>query len=120
MTSVVIAAHNEAAVIERCLASLLADAASGEFDVIVVANGCTDNTARLAERRPGVRVVEIPEASKPKRSTPEMRSRPDFPVCTSMPTSLRVRMWCAPFEMHSPRTRRRPFRWLWFHAATSI
>ncbi|MGW0023009.1 glycosyltransferase [Rhodococcus sp. NPDC003383] len=66
MTSVVIAAHNEAAVIERCLASLLADATPGEFDVIVVANGCTDDTATLAARSPGVRVVEIPEASKPK------------------------------------------------------
>lgn len=66
MTSVVIAAHNEAAVIERCLDSLLAEAEPGEFDVTVVANGCTDDTAAFAAARPEVRVVELAEASKPK------------------------------------------------------
>lgn len=65
MTSVVIAAHNEAAVIGRCLDALLADAAPGEFDVTVVANGCTDDTARVAAARPGVRVVELATAGKP-------------------------------------------------------
>ncbi|HEX5993661.1 MAG TPA: glycosyltransferase family 2 protein [Jiangellales bacterium] len=64
MTSVVIAAHNEAAVIGRCLDALLADAAPGEFDITVVANGCRDETARLAAARPGVRVVELTEAGK--------------------------------------------------------
>jgi glycosyltransferase involved in cell wall biosynthesis len=65
MTSVVIAAHNEAAVIGRCLDTLLADAEPGEFDITVVANGCTDDTAAVAARRPGVRVVELPEPGKP-------------------------------------------------------
>lgn len=64
MTSVVIAAHNEAAVLGRCLDSLLAGAAPGEFDVTVAANGCTDATARVAAER-GVRVVELAEAGKP-------------------------------------------------------
>nr|WP_296068241.1 glycosyltransferase [uncultured Actinoplanes sp.] len=63
MTSVVIAAHNEAAVIGRCLDSLLAGAAPGEFDVTVAANGCTDDTAKVAAER-GVRVVDLPEAGK--------------------------------------------------------
>ncbi|GIF13746.1 glycosyltransferase [Actinoplanes teichomyceticus] len=63
MTSVVIAAHNEAAVLGRCLDTLLADAAPGEFDVTVAANGCTDDTARVAARR-GVRVIELPAAGK--------------------------------------------------------
>ncbi|MFI7607391.1 glycosyltransferase [Micromonospora sp. NPDC049366] len=63
--SVVIAAHNEADVIGRCLDTLLADARDGEFDVTVVANGCTDGTARVAADRPGVRVVELDVASKP-------------------------------------------------------
>lgn len=65
MTSVVIAAYNEAGVIGRCLDALLADAAPGEFDVTVVANGCTDDTARVAGGRPGVRVVELAEPGKP-------------------------------------------------------
>ncbi|GIF05156.1 glycosyltransferase [Actinoplanes siamensis] len=63
MTSVVIAAHNEAAVLGRCLDTLLADAAPGEFDVTVVANGCADDTARVARER-GVRVVDLPAPGK--------------------------------------------------------
>jgi glycosyltransferase involved in cell wall biosynthesis len=63
MTSIVIAAHNEAAVIGRCLDALLAEAAPGEFDVTVVANGCTDDTAAVAAR-PGVRVLELATAGK--------------------------------------------------------
>ena len=65
MTSVIIAAHDEEAVIGRCLDGLLADAAPGEFDITVVANGCTDATAEVAARRPGVRVLELATASKP-------------------------------------------------------
>jgi glycosyltransferase involved in cell wall biosynthesis len=65
MTSIVIAAHNEASVIGRCLDSLLADAQRDEFDVTVVANGCHDRTAVVARSRLGVRVVEIAVASKP-------------------------------------------------------
>ena len=64
MTSIVIAAHNEAGVIGRCLDALLADAAPGEFDVTVVANGCTDDTAAVADARPGVRVIELTTAGK--------------------------------------------------------
>ena len=64
MTSVVIAAHNEAAVIGRCLDTLLAEAEPGEFDVTVVANGCTDGTVRVASDR-GVRVLDLPEPGKP-------------------------------------------------------
>jgi glycosyltransferase involved in cell wall biosynthesis len=64
MVSVVIAAHNEAAVIGRCLDALLSDPA-GRLDVTVVANGCSDETAAVARARPAVRVVELAEASKP-------------------------------------------------------
>ncbi|MET8308080.1 glycosyltransferase [Micromonospora sp. NPDC005173] len=63
--SVVIAAHNEAGVIGRCLDTLMADARDGEFDITVVANGCTDSTAQIAGSRPGVRVVELGVAGKP-------------------------------------------------------
>ncbi|MEU5323239.1 glycosyltransferase family 2 protein [Streptomyces sp. NPDC021056] len=67
MTSIVIPAHNEAQVIARLLDSLLADSESreGENDIVVVCNGCTDDTARIAAARgPRVRVVEIPTPSK--------------------------------------------------------
>ena len=64
MTSIVIAAYNEAAVVGRCLDAVLAGVAPGEFDVTVVANGCTDATAQVAAARPGVRVLELPSAGK--------------------------------------------------------
>lgn len=64
--SVVIAAHNEAAVIGRCLDSLCADAAPGEFDITVAANGCTDATATVAAERSGIRVLDLPEPGKAK------------------------------------------------------
>lgn len=59
VASIVIAAHNEAAVIGRCLDTLLADTAPGEFDVTVVANGCTDATVQVAAERSGVRVLDL-------------------------------------------------------------
>ncbi|MFK3984935.1 glycosyltransferase family 2 protein [Micromonospora sp. NPDC050397] len=64
MTSVVIAAHNEAAVLPGCLHRLLDGAGPDEFEVLVVANGCTDDTAEVARSVPGVRVLELAEASK--------------------------------------------------------
>lgn len=66
VTSVVIAAHNEAAVLGRTLRRLLDGALPGEFEVIVVPNGCTDGTAAVARSVPGVTaVVELAWASKP-------------------------------------------------------
>jgi hypothetical protein len=62
---VVIPAHNEASVIGRLLAGLLADAQPGEFTIVVVANGCTDDTERVATGyEPLVRVISTPIASK--------------------------------------------------------
>jgi len=62
--SIVIPAHNEAAVIGPTLERVLRDAAPGEFDVVVVCNGCSDGTAGAAAKLPGVRVVETPVGSK--------------------------------------------------------
>ncbi len=63
MCTVVIAAHNEGPVIGACLDALLLDADVGEFEVVVAANGCTDDTA-LAAARDGVTVIELAEAGK--------------------------------------------------------
>ncbi len=63
--SVVVPAHNESAVIGRLLRGLLRDADPGEFDVVVVANGCTDDTAEVAAGfGPDVTVVTTPVPSK--------------------------------------------------------
>ncbi|MFJ3670756.1 glycosyltransferase [Streptomyces sp. NPDC090106] len=68
MTSIVIPAHNEARVIGRLLDSLLAEpsgAPEDDVDIVVVCNGCTDDTARVAAQHgPRVRVVETPVPSK--------------------------------------------------------
>jgi glycosyltransferase involved in cell wall biosynthesis len=63
IASVVIAAHNEEPVIGRCLNHLTADAATGELEVVVVANACTDRTAQVA-RAAGARVVETATPGK--------------------------------------------------------
>ncbi|MFE9257671.1 glycosyltransferase [Streptomyces sp. NPDC006879] len=68
MTSIVIPAHNEGRVIGRLLDALLSGprpSAADEVDIVVVCNGCTDDTAQVASARgPSVRVVEIPTPSK--------------------------------------------------------
>lgn len=65
MISVVIPAHNEGAVIARTLKAMTDGAKRGELEVIVVCNGCTDDTAEIARSfRPYVHVVETSVASK--------------------------------------------------------
>lgn len=58
MMSVIMPAHNEAAVIARALRALVVGAQPDQLEVIVVCNGCTDNTAAVARRFPLVRVLE--------------------------------------------------------------
>lgn len=62
--SVVIPAHNEAAVIGRLLGSLAGLASSGALDVHVICNGCIDDTAVVARSFEGIHVYEIATASK--------------------------------------------------------
>jgi glycosyltransferase involved in cell wall biosynthesis len=68
-TTIVVPAHNEGAVIGRCLAAVLGDAEPDEFSVLVVSNGSTDDTveqAREAGEKLGrpVEVLEVNVASK--------------------------------------------------------
>lgn len=64
--SIVIPAHNEAGVIARTLNSILANALDRPLQVVVVANGCTDNTADVvrgfADR--GVELIDTPTGNK--------------------------------------------------------
>ncbi|MGW4247163.1 glycosyltransferase family 2 protein [Nocardia sp. NPDC004722] len=63
--AVIVPAYDEAAVIERTLRPLSTAAVAGYFELIVVANGCTDDTAARARTIPGVQVIELPTGSKP-------------------------------------------------------
>ena len=60
--SIVIPAHNEERVIARCLEEIrdIAD----RVEIIVVANGCTDSTVKIAKHFSSVKIVELAEASK--------------------------------------------------------
>lgn len=60
--SVVIPAHNEGQVIARCLASLLDGGTP--LEIIVVCNGCSDDTADRAAAFEQITVISIPEPSK--------------------------------------------------------
>lgn len=63
MISIVVPAHNESSVIARTLGAW-SDHADG-MEVVVVCNGCTDNTAEVARRYiPADRVIESHVASK--------------------------------------------------------
>ena len=80
MVSVVIPAHNEAQVIGRLLSQLMSSAEPDEFDIIIVANGCTDNTAKVAASfGPQVRVLSTPVASKHEALAVGNRAAKDFP-----------------------------------------
>jgi len=63
--SVVIPAHNEAVLIPMTLRAMLHGDVDERLEVVVVANGCTDDTVAAATAvSPRVRVIETDEASK--------------------------------------------------------
>lgn len=65
MISIVVPAHNESSVIARTLGAWASNADSDEIEVVVVCNGCTDDTAKIARRfEPFARVIESEVASK--------------------------------------------------------
>jgi glycosyltransferase involved in cell wall biosynthesis len=61
--SIVVPAHNESAVIAGTIGPLIPLVERG-IEIIVSANGCTDDTAARARSIPGVMVLESPIASK--------------------------------------------------------
>lgn len=80
MISVVVPACNEERVIGRLLSQLLSSARPGELEVIVVANGCTDNTVEVASGFGSpVRVLTVAAASKPEALAVGDRASHSFP-----------------------------------------
>ncbi len=79
--TVIIPAHNEEAVIARCLAAILRDAPSGHrMQIIVAANGCRDATAAEARRAaPEALVLDLPEGSKTKAMNAAALAAKHFP-----------------------------------------
>lgn len=68
VASVVIPAHNEGSVIDACLQALAADPVGPRCEVVVAANGCTDDTVAcargFADRLPHLTVLDLDTASK--------------------------------------------------------
>lgn len=62
--AVIVPAFDEALVIEQSLAPLSRAALDGFIELIVVCNGCTDDTADRARAVPGARVLELQAGSK--------------------------------------------------------
>jgi glycosyltransferase involved in cell wall biosynthesis len=63
--SIIIPAHNEASVIQATLGSILASKLDRPMQIIVVANGCTDDTAARAREVAGpIQVIETPVGNK--------------------------------------------------------
>ncbi|WP_270732578.1 glycosyltransferase [Shimia sp. Alg240-R146] len=73
MLSIIIPAHNEAERIDACLRSVLSSSGPKQAQVIVVANGCEDDTAPLAQMYQGIAkdrgwkldVLDMPAIGKP-------------------------------------------------------
>jgi glycosyltransferase involved in cell wall biosynthesis len=65
LISVIIPAHNEENVISRCLTSILQGLNFDEAEIIVVCNGCTDQSAQIVQSiAPEIQLIETPIASK--------------------------------------------------------
>jgi len=73
--SVIIPAHNEEALIERCIRSLAASARMGDV-LMVVAHNCTDATATKAEAA-GATVVELNDPDQKGKGCADTQIEPD-------------------------------------------
>lgn len=88
--AILIPAYNEAAVIGGVLRRLTRDMEPGEFDIVVIANACADDTARIARAAaPMATVLETPTPGK----TNAMRlglARASAPVTVFLDADLEV------------------------------
>jgi glycosyltransferase involved in cell wall biosynthesis len=68
LCSVVVPAHNEEAVIERCLDALTTQTTDALLDIVVVCNGCIDSTADIVRSRAmadkRIRLIDLAQGSK--------------------------------------------------------
>jgi glycosyltransferase involved in cell wall biosynthesis len=104
MTSVIVPAFNEAAVIGRTLESLLASIGQRDTEVVVVCNACSDNTAEVARAvSPWIRVIETPQPGKCAainlgeqhvRSFPRIYLDADVSVSESLVPDLEAALAC--------------------------
>lgn len=80
--TVIIPAHNESTVIGRTLGHLRIGLQPGEFRIVVVANGCTDDTAaRAREAAPEALVFETKRAGKTHAlNIGRLAASPDAPL----------------------------------------
>jgi N-acetylglucosaminyldiphosphoundecaprenol N-acetyl-beta-D-mannosaminyltransferase len=63
--SIIIPAHNESQVIRRLLSALVGHAEGNDFEIFVVANGCTDDTTEVARSfEPAIQVLTLAAPSK--------------------------------------------------------
>ncbi len=80
LISVIVPAHDESRVIGRLLGQLTGGPGQSGLDVIVVANGCTDDTAQVAGAFGApVRVLSIPVPSKREALLAGDRAATSFP-----------------------------------------
>ena len=80
MASVIIPAHNEETGVSRLLASLADGAMAGDYEVLVICNGCLDRTAQVAQNSATpTSVIELGEPSKAKALKVGDRLAKNFP-----------------------------------------
>ena len=105
--SVVIAARNEARFLPRCLRSLRRQQDSGNFDIIVVDNGSTDATPRIAADF-GCRVVEEPIPGQIRAKTRGCESTEARIIAMLDADCVAPRLWLSQiatrFDGHAPDT----------------
>ena len=123
--SVLIPAHNESAVIGRCLHRLFQGIDAADLEVAVVCNGCDDDTAAVA-RASGhpVEVIELAVASKPAALRAGDRLLSTFPrlyldadVVLPGPVARRILEHLA---RDGPVAARPPFRYETAHASAIV
>jgi cellulose synthase/poly-beta-1,6-N-acetylglucosamine synthase-like glycosyltransferase len=88
--TIIVPAHDEAQAIPHCLSSLLEQEFDGRMRIVVVANGCTDDTAQVArsfEAKAGKRGVELLVAELREGCKPKALNQGDV---LALPDSVRV------------------------------